>query len=428
MAGFGIVLAALPALGAGRLWTAWVFFWTIFVVLAGVDAVLAMRGSALSTELSLPETLHVGAPEALVLTLGGLAARRAPVELRLDLSDTLTPQPAQRARASDSGARFTVPILPLRRGLAEIEAAWARYTGPLGIMLRSVRIPLGRRASVVPNLPSVRAAAVRFWSPREYAAGLKIERFVGDGTEFDCLREFLPGFDRRSVDWRASARHTKLLCRQFRAERSHQIVLVVDTGRLMAEPLGDPAIPRLDHAVHAGLLLAYMSARTGDRVGLFAFDERPRLFAPPRAGNVAFRALLEESANLDYSTAETNYTLGLTELMSRLTRRSLVIVLTDFVDTVTAELMIENVRRLSRRHLVVFVALRDPMLAEIAGRAPSTMVDLNRAIVADSFLRERDLVLTRLRRQGVFCIDAPPTRVGVDLVNRYLEIKRRELI
>ena len=134
------------------------------------------------------------------------------------------------------------------------------------------------------------------------------------------------------------------------------------------------------------------------------------------------------ASKVDYSDRETNYTLGLTSIAQRLSRRSLIVVLTDFVDTVSAELMVENLDRLSRRHLVIFVALQDPGLAATADRQPATLLDLNRAVVAGGLLRDREVVLKRLRRLGIYPIDADPAAVSPRLINTYLDIKRRERI
>jgi uncharacterized protein (DUF58 family) len=286
--------------------------------------------------------------------------------------------------------------------------------------------PVGRAVAVVPDLAPVRAAAFRYFGSREVEAGVQVERFVGGGSEFDALVEWVPGLDHRAISWKASARHRKLLSQEFRAERNHQVVLALDTGHLMAEPL--LGLPRLDHAVTAALLLSYVSLRLGDRVGLFGFDRAARAWTEPQGGLGAFARLRAASAALDYSTEETNFTLGLTELSTRLRRRSLVVVFTDFVDTVTAELMIENLGRLARRQLVVFVALRDPALHELALRRPGRPSDLHRAVVAADFVRERERVLARLRRMGIQCLDAAPGTVSTRLVSRYLDIKRRELI
>ena len=180
--------------------------------------------------------------------------------------------------------------------------------------------------------------------------------------------------------------------------------------------------------INAALLLSYFCLRTGDRVGLYGFDAQVRSYLEPAGGVASFPRLQRLTADLDYSHGETNYTLGLAELSTRLRRRSLVVLLTDFVDTITAELMLDNVQRLARRHLVIFVTLRDPDLAAVAGARPGSLQALNRAVVARDFIRERDVVIQRLRRIGVHCIDVPPARVSMQLLNRYLEIKRRELI
>ena len=279
---------------------------------------------------------------------------------------------------------------------------------------------------MVPDLQPVRAAALRYFGSHDLSTGVQVERFVGDGSEFDSLVEYVPGLDPRAISWKASARHRRLLCQDFRAERNHQVVLALDTGHLMAEPL--LGIPRLDHAIGSALLLAYVSLRLGDRVGLFGFDRAARVYAPPQGGLLAFPRLLTASAQLAYSTEETNFTLGLAELSARLRRRSLVVVFTDFTDTVTAELMLENLQRLSRRQLVVFVTLRDPSLDRVALSAPERLTGLYRAVTAAELLRERGRVLARLRGMGITCVDAAPGQVSSPLLNRYLDIKRRELI
>jgi uncharacterized protein (DUF58 family) len=153
-----------------------------------------------------------------------------------------------------------------------------------------------------------------------------------------------------------------------------------------------------------------------------------RVFSEPAAGMGAFNRLQRLTADLEYGKAETNFTLGLANLATRLRRRSLIVLLTEFVDSITAELMLENVVRLSTKHLVVFVALRDPSLGAIESAPPGSLADLHRAVVAGDFARERETVLGRLRRMGVHCLDVPPERLSMSLLNRYLDIVRRELI
>ncbi len=419
-------VALLPALVHPRLVGVWLVAAALVLAATGLDAILSLPPRRLAVDVALPDGLAVGEPGAAVVRLRAPRAVRG-VELLVDLHRDLEPQPP---RAVDlPGGTLTpveVRLVARRRGTPTVDEAWLRWTGPLGLARRRKRVPVGRAVPVAPNLQPVRAAALRFFGSRELTTGVQVERFVGDGSEFDALVEYVPGLDPRAISWKASARHRRLLCQEFRAERNHQVVLALDTGHLMAEPLG--ALPRLDHAVTSALLLAYVSLRLGDRVGLYGFDRAARVWAEPQGGVGAFPRLKALSAQLDYSTDETNFTLGLTELSTRLRRRSLVVVFTEFVDTVTAELMIENLGRLARRQLVLFVALRDPGLDGAARARPRRLGDVYRSVVASDFVRERERVLARLRRLGVLCVDAAPGELSARLLNRYLDVKRRELI
>jgi uncharacterized protein (DUF58 family) len=376
----------------------------------------------------IPTQLYVGAEGAARVIL--CARARGPavhVGLLCDLSEDLARQPEQEVvLPAGVPVEVDVGLVARRRGKVTLERLHLRWTGPFGLVRRQVALDERASIAVVPDIGAVRRTALRFARDRDVMTGQRSVRFIGEGSEFDAMREYVPGLDHRAISWRATARHRKLICQDFRAERNHQVIVAFDTGHLMAEPLA--GIPKLDHAIHTGLVLAYTCLRTGDRVGLFAFDERVRAFAAPRGGVRGFPRIQHVTAGLDYTSAETNFTLGLAELASRLTRRSLVVLLTDFVDTVTAELMIENAGRLARRHLVVFVTLRDRSLEAVAGERPQSLGRLYRSVVASDFVRERDLVLRRLARLGVYTLDAPPEAVSTDLLNRYLAIKRRELV
>jgi uncharacterized protein (DUF58 family) len=282
-----------------------------------------------------------------------------------------------------------------------------------------------RAVEVLPNVRGGPTAPLRYDERRDGRAGGNVERFSGDGSEFDALREFRVGDDHRTIDWKSSARHGALLRRQFRAERDHQVVLALDSGRLMAARLH--GIPKLDHAVGAALRLALVALRTGDRVGVYGFDETPRLRTVPRGGVQTHLGLVHALAALEAREVETNFTLGLVTLLQSLRRRSLILVLTDFADTVSAELMIENLRRVGRRHIVVFVALADPALEAIETAAPVDRRTIHRAVVAGTLRRERAIVIERLRRLGIHPIEASADELGAAMISRYLDLKRREV-
>jgi uncharacterized protein (DUF58 family) len=202
--------------------------------------------------------------------------------------------------------------------------------------------------------------------------------------------------------------------------------MALDAGRAMCEPLN--GVPRIDRAVSAALLTAFLALKDGDRVGFFAFDSKPRASSQPISGARAFAMLQRVAAGIDYSASETNYTLGIATLASELSRRSLIILFTEFADTISAELMMAAVGTLLKRHLVLFVVLRDEELEGFAGAEPGEAEDISRAVTAAALLRERRLVITRLRHLGVHVIEAPAAEAGPAVVNAYLDFKRRSLI
>lgn len=429
-----MVLAAVGApasLAAGLVAPGWwlaALGWIVFVAgLVLADLVLAPPRGAVTLDLDLPAGLGLGEPREGHALLRA-SPRRAPAraELTLEADERLAVSPERAGAVFEAGeARAAFALEPVRRGLARLPRLWARWKGPLGMVWRQVAFETDRAVPVTPNIDAVKREAIRLYA-RDAQFGLKAQIDRGEGSEFQSLAEFRAGMDPRTIDWKQSARHTALLAREFRVERNHNLIFALDVSRQMSDPL--EGVARVDHAINAALMLAFVSLKMGDRAGLFAFDSRPRLNARPAAGAAAFPVLQRHLAGLDYSAEEVNYTLALASLSGELQRRSLVVVFTEFVDTTSAELMIEGLTRLARRHLVLFVAFRDEELDRLTREPPQTAEGVSRAVIAMALLKERDLVIARLRRLGVQVLDVPVAAVGPELVSRYLDLKRRELL
>ncbi len=315
--------------------------------------------------------------------------------------------------------------MPTRRGTAPITQMWLRWAGPLGLGARQVKRELDREIRIWPDLTPVRSPELQAYL-RDAQFGLIARRIRGEGTQFEALSEYEPGMDRRRIDWKASARHTRLYARENESERNNQIVFAFDCGQAMCEPVN--GLPRIDRAVSAALTAAYVALKGGDRVALFGFAQRPELITPFIGDTDAFHRLQRAAAGLDYHAEEPNFTLALATLTARLKRRSLVILFSDFTDPTAAELMIESVGRLVEKHLVLFVTIEDQDLTEMADAEPVSLGTLAQTVTADTLMRQRALVLQRLRRMGVDIIEAPYDGIGYRLIDRYLEIKRAEAI
>jgi len=337
-------------------------------------------------------------------------------------------RPARLALAFDgsgAGVDATAELAPLRRGPAHVSGVTIRWRGRLGLVWKQTERTPDLPVAVTPDIAGVKAQALRFFA-RDAAFGLKAQLDAGEGSDFHALREAQGAVDPRTIDWKQSARHGKLLAKEFRAERNHPVVLAVDAGQGMSAPLAGE--PRIDRAINAALLLGYVCLRMGDTVAAYGFDSRPRGFSGMLSGTPAFPRLQKRLAELDYSATETNYTLGLSQLGALLQRRSLIVVFTDFADTTSAELMVENLGRLLARHVVLFVAFRDEELEAIAAAEPADPVAMTRAVAAHALLESRALVIARLERLGVRIVDAPAARMGPALVQAYLDLVRAEVV
>lgn len=407
---------------AGPAWIA------ALILMVALDA--ARAGSRTALTLAPPDAVRaaVGRAGAGDLTLAFEGAGPAPnaIEAAVSADDRLGLTSARiRALVHGRQARVVFPFTPARRGVSTLETLWVRWTGPLGLAFKQKTFDLGLTVHVLSDIQMVRDQAMRLFA-RDALFGAKAQVQLGEGSEFQALSDYQPGMDRRAIDWKQSARHAALLAKEFRTERNHNVIMALDCGRVACEPVG--GMPRIDRFIHAALLLSYACLRSGDRAGLFAFDSVARVNTGPLAGLNALRTLQMMAGRIDYSTHETNYTLALSTLAGGLKRRSLVVVFTDFADSTAAELMIESLGRLLRRHLVLFVVLRDAELESLTAAEPVEPEDVARAVVAASLMRERDLVVTRLRRMGAHIVEAPADRIGPDVLNAYLDLKRRDLL
>jgi uncharacterized protein (DUF58 family) len=424
-----IVLTALGApaalvvgLVAPGGWVAAEGWLALILGLTLLDAVIGPARQDVAIDVEPPLAIGMGAHGEVILRarFSRLAPARAWVAIETDARLSAEPD-RQALRFAGPVGEATLRLRPRRRGIARITGLWLRWPGPLGLTWKQTRQAPGREIAVIPNLAAVRDDALRLFS-RDALFGLKAQLDTGEGAEFHALREVTGAMDTRAIDWKQSARHGKLLGKEFRVERNHPVVFAIDCGRLMCEPLGDA--PRLDHAINGALRLAYVCLKLGDRVALFGFDARPRLFTGFMAGAPAFARLQRHMGALDYSGEEANFTLGLTQLGAVLERRSLIVVFTDFADTTSAQLMLENVTRLTQRHRVLFVILRDEELETIARGEPMDADDVARAVTAGALLQSRAVVVERLRRLGVRILEAPAARIGPALIDAYLDLKR----
>ena len=388
-----------------------------------LDTLSGANPRHLGLEARFPGQVGVGDPFVLSLAARGRSVPpRAEFALSLDQRLAEGGRLAGAMRGADGALVGTVALAASRRGQAGVEALWIRWAGPLGLVWKQRRFAIDGAVDVVPSLRAVTDAGSRLFQRNSWF-GLRQQRFRGEGTEYEALAEYQPGMDRRAIDWSASARHIKLLAKEYRVERDNRVVLAIDAGRTMAEPVG--GMPRVDRAVSAALLLAYVGLKLNDRISLFSFAAKPQALTPAYMHTQDFPALQRAAGLIDYAPVESNFTLALTSLSAQLNRRSLIILFTEFADATSADLMIRAAGRLVRKHRLLFVVLRDEEVEAEERRHPESAADVTRANVAAAMLADRQLVIARLRRLGADVIEVPADDMAASAVEAYLGIKRQ---
>ncbi|MEO9528353.1 DUF58 domain-containing protein [Roseibium sp.] len=412
--------------------------WIVLALLLAVDLVLSFRRPN-ALDFDAPAEIFVGETGTLRLEIEaappGLGARLEWPEGLDNGPDNAPESGPGNGSAGDAPIAFvpgpagtaiaTVSCRAVRRGLWRFEHLWLCWPSRLGLLEFVPRLALGAEIRVVPNIRLVQSGQITT-TVTSTLYGVKENRAIGEGSEFQQLRDFVAGMDIKTIDWKRSARRRALVAKELRAERNHHVIIALDNGYLMREEIA--GLPKIDHAVTAALATAWAASIGGDLVGHYSYDVRPRTFSAPAPGRTAFSRLRSWTAELSYVSRETNHTLALTELNARTPKRSLIIIFTDFVDTTSAELLIENIGILSKRHLVIFVAIRDPDLETLVEAAPDDLDGAAALVAANQSINERRLVFERLGRMGVTIVDARPNAITARLISTYLEIKARELI
>lgn len=400
----------------------WLGLAALLLVLAVVDGWRGLRMPVPLAERRVPRSLPLGVDHDIAIRLENRATHPLDVEV-YDLHPppvVVEGMPQQVTLPTRGWVQIAYRLRPHERGELTFARIQLRITSPFGLWQVQRHAGAPEQVRVYPDFARLTGFALMATDHRLSQIGVLQRRRRGDGMDFHQLREYREGDVQRQIDWKASARMHRLISREYQDERDQQIVLLLDCGRRMAAR--DDAISHFDHVVNAALLLAYVGLRQGDAVGLLTMSGPERWLAP-RKSRATVNTILNSVYDLQPTVSASDYHVAALDLMQRLRKRALVVVLSNLRDE-DDETLAPALKLLKSRHLVLFASLRENILS----RALHTRVDtfdraLTHAAVAD-YLRHRGLMFGRLQNLGAMCIDVEPQQLPMALVNRYLEIKR----
>lgn len=317
--------------------------------------------------------------------------------------------------------------VPERRGDFSFGRFNLRCRGSLGLVIRQYAFSAECASiKVYPRLSLLSRRELFAPASALIQPGLRSSRLVSMGTEFECLREYVPDDDYRQINWKASARSRKLISNQYQVEKSQNLLLVFEAGRMMLTETG--SLNKLDHALHAGLQLGYAALLSGDRVGAMSFARSIGAYLPPESRAGQIRKIAGALYPLQPQRVEPDYGGAFSYLAHRQKKRSLICVFTDLVDSRASAELIESAVALGKRHLLLFTLVGDNYLPAVAAAEIRRTGDVYRKAVAEQYLLEREQGIAFLRNRGVEVLELPPGADPAQLVGRYLAIKSRSML
>ena len=395
------------------------------VVAIAVDALSLPRAGAFRVQRRHERVLSLGVENRIELTLWhGLATPRY-----ARLRDEPPPDGDYDRREfplilqPDQPVQVVYHLMPRYRGEARFEDVFLRVEGRLRLTTRDYRLPARERVPVYPNLLQLREYDLLRHRGRLPMMGFRQLRLRGQGTEFESLREYTADDEFRRIDWKATARRGKPIVRDYQAERSQNVLLLLDAGRTMlAEVEGNR---KFDAVLNAALMLAHVAVQMDDKVGALVFADEIDLFSPPQRGKAQVGKLVDALHAVEPRMVESDYLYAATYLAKRWRKRSLLVLFTDLIDSDASRMVLHAVGALRRQHLCVVITVADSRLHRWSQQLPNTTSDLYRRAIAIQTVNDRLAATHALERMGVHTIDAEPDTLVAALVNYYLQVKGR---
>lgn len=236
----------------------------------------------------------------------------------------------------------------------------------------------------------------------------------------------MKGDDYRTINWKASARRHQLMVNVYQDERSQQIYNVIDKGRVMQQAF--QGVTLLDYAINASLVLSYVAMRKDDKAGLVTFNERFDTFVPASKQAGQMQTLLESLYAQETTFGETDFSALCVHLAKHVNKRSLLVLYTNFGSLGSMNRQLAYLQQLSRQHRLLVVFFEDADLKEYISKKPVDTEGYYRQVIAEKFAYEKRLIVTTLKQNGIYSVLTTPDKLSIDVLNKYLEMKSRQLI
>lgn len=435
--GFALAVIALvsgfSAEVVSRLAIAWLLLLLVAALIDRHITLQAWREAAPEMSRTLPAAFALGVVSRIHVKLrsGGNRAWHVKLHDHADASLRVTNMPVDLQLQGETEIELEYSVVPTRRGEIRFAPADVRVRSRLQLLEMLDRLGEHDARRCYPDFAQIARYAWLAGDRRLAEIGIKTYHQRGEGTDFKQLAEYRIGDPLRHIDWKATLRHEKPIVRQFQNERDQYVILLLDCGRRMRADDREQGIgsSHFDQVLNASMLLTYVALKHGDAVGAMTFGTPPdeARWAPPRKGAQTLNTLMGELYAVQPTTSHSDYLTAAQDLMRRHSKRSLVILITNFRDEDASELG-QALSLLRTRHLVLTASLRERIVNDLMWQGVHTLDSAVEVASAHWYAQARRDAFNRIAARDTLMIDAEPQRLGIELVNRYQAVKKAGLI
>jgi uncharacterized protein (DUF58 family) len=400
----------------------------VIPLVALVDLFTLAGPKSFSVEREAMRVASIQKSHKVTLHISNLRRVRRTAWVRDDIPQEFTVEPKEFVLRLGPRSRTTVhyDLKASRRGKFLLPKVHLRVRSLLGFWQRYLEYPAENEIHVYPDMKQLAEFAILARTNRLSLMGVRRTRKVGTENEFERLRDYTLDDNYKYMDWRATARRSKLTVKDFQTSHSQRLIFLLDCGRLMTNEASGLSL--LDHSLNAALMLSYVALRQGDSVGMVCFSDRILSFVPPRGGLNQMNQLLHASFDRFPDLVESRYDEAFLHLATHCKKRSLVVLISNIIDEVNSHQVESYLGTLVGKHLPLGVLLRDHQLFSAADAPHTGDASLFRSAAAAEILSWRHQVLRDLEHKGVLALDVFPEDMTAPLVNSYLQIKARHLL
>lgn len=425
----GIIALFCCAFIFPALYSATWFVFFILLVFFVLDILIVFSSkNGIDAERITPEKLSNGDENPIVITLKNYYTFTISVKVidEIPFQFQVRNFEIRRKIKSASQDEFQYKLRPTERGEYFFGNLNIYVSSPLRLISKRYKFAKDQMVPTYPSYIQLRKYDLIAFSNNLFQYGIKKIRRIGHTMEFEQIKEYVHGDDIRTLNWKATAKKNSLMVNQFQDEKSQNIYMVIDKGRVMKMPFNGMSL--LDYAINATLVLSNVILKKQDKAGMFSFSKKVenRVVAEKRTSQM--QKILESLYNIKTNFFESDYSRLYADIKKNINQRSLIILYTNFETMDGLYRQLPYLKGIAKSHLLVVVFFQNTELQQITNKKSDTIQDVYDKVIAEKFIFEKKLIVTELKKYGIHSVLTQPENLTLDTINKYLEIKARGIL